>query len=310
MRSGHYVAYVQRGLSVSDSPQLQALLRKHGMAGPEPSSSASNSKAAPGKSTKKGPAAKAASSSSGKGSVAEKRKSAHGKQVNAVDKASNAEQADKLSGPQQPSGPALDKIASNCNRDSSAAAASSEATGAGLSVTSFNSKASAQAGSFAHTNGAVKPEQSIPEDWERSDSNSTDEPQTHTHPETASNPANGTDQQTSSTTAEASTLVPASHNPAEHANGAAEQPGSPTPDTSTGSDQASTSRHQSSLPPQQAGPTDEGPVSRKGRIGVKQESAQQEKRSWYYISDTQVKPVSEADVLSREAYILLYMRTA
>ena len=31
-------------------------------------------------------------------------------------------------------------------------------------------------------------------------------------------------------------------------------------------------------------------------------------RQWYYFSDTQVKPVDEAKVLSREAYILFYRR--
>ena len=65
MRSGHYVAYVQRGLNVSDSPHLLSLLQKHGMAAaPEANSSRSITSPAVGRAKKKGSAAKASSSSS------------------------------------------------------------------------------------------------------------------------------------------------------------------------------------------------------------------------------------------------------
>ncbi|KAL0037457.1 hypothetical protein WJX79_008841 [Trebouxia sp. C0005] len=65
-----------------------------------------------------------------------------------------------------------------------------------------------------------------------------------------------------------------------------------------------------SLSPKAADPNGRSAATKKGKICTKEDVSQQGKKAWYYISDTQVKPVTEADVLSREAYILLYMRTA
>lgn len=299
MRSGHYVAYVQRGLNVSDSPHLQSLLHKHGIGSPpindQPNSS---SNLASSKGKKKG-ATKA--SLPPKVGAAKKEDSASS---NATKQAAN--EAGRV--------PASAKRSSKAGSDS--AGPSSSASAAGESNDQQNSSDSTQrtgdatasdsVGSFKHTNGHAQPQHSIPQDWESSDNSSANEA-SHAASDIPAKQADGTNMQTN---AAQDASVSISDTAQElHEDLSAGQQGSSC-EESARSGEASTSQAQESAQLQIADPNGKSAATKKDKSCTKEDVDQQEKRAWYYISDTQVKAVTEADVLSREAYILLYMRTA
>ena len=255
MRSGHYVAYVQRGMDVSHSPHLQSLLQKHGLAaqsalGSQASSSVS---AAPGKKQEKGLGAKAA----------------------ATDSSSD-----------EPKGVAADNKATARDADTPAFDASTT-DDAGAVLDGHNPQGS----SMVHMNGKVAEQQRVPNDWEGNGTKSTDNSlvDSPSGPDMGcidggSQPSDTVTADTDATSAVASAvrLTSSSDGPAV---------GQPTPPAKEPDTAQVGSRHQ------KAAPT---------FAEDKKVTAQ---TSWFYISDTQVKMVSEADILSREAYILLYMRT-
>jgi len=305
MRSGHYVAYVQRGLNVSDSPHLQSLLHKHGI-GPPPNTDQPNSSSAraSSKGQRKGSAAKA--SSSPKMGAAKKEDSASGKHV--TTKAAN--EAGRVSASAKRSSKARSSSAGPSSSASAAEDSNDQQNSTHLSQSTGDATASDSVGGFDHTNGHAQPEHSIPQDWESSDNSSANEA-SQAASSIPAKQANGTHMQTNAAlAASVSTFdaVEAAQELHENLNGAGQQGSSS--EESARSGQAGTSQPQESAQLQAAGPIGRSAAMKKGKICTKEDVNQQDKRAWYYISDTQVKPVTEADVLSREAYILLYMRTA
>lgn len=262
MRSGHYVAYVQRGMGDAHSLPLQSLLHKHGLpaqASPKTSDS-SDVPPANGKKQKKGtgPKATAPGSSTDKGAAScsmpeeDTAASKHGKR--AVGNAGTC---------------TSDAVATN-----------------GVAEGLDDHKASSF--SAVHTNGQADQQQSVPDDWERGGSKSADKSQ----------------------------IDPQIPSPEV---GQADGGGQPTDTSPAASDAASAVGPAASLTPTKEGPVVGQPTtpakeSDTAQFGSRRDKAAAEdktglgQRSWFYISDTQVKAVSEADILGREAYILLYMR--
>ena len=295
MRSGHYVAYVQRGLNVSDSPHLLSLLQKHGMAAaPEANGSQSITSPAVGRAKKKGSAAKASSSSSLRGGSADKDRQFTGKQSNGFSvKDTPAMQADPATRP----GQKACEVASHRH----------EAIASDAAAQGNDADNSAEPQPPLRTNRTAESQEGVPNDWESCEGSSSDKSWT----ETVGKPVNAVQSHlSSSATEEASSSVQSvDHQPeAPQASVAVEQASKSAPDIGSSSGQASTTQQQSTPNPQKAQAADKDNRD-KHRLRSKDDT-QQAKRVWYYISDTQVKPVTEADVLSREAYILLYMRTA
>lgn len=260
MRSGHYVAYVQRGMEVLQSPHWQSLLQKHGLAAESAlCSQTSSTSAAPGRKQKKVSGAKAAAnvSSTGRGETA------------------------------KPSGAAHGKTATRHTARSDAAATGSAGAGPDDNSTEESS-------STLHVNGKADEHQSIPDDWERNGAESTDRSQLGT----ASGPAGPDSQPPDLVTADTVTADTV------------------TTDLDTASPVTlPNSLATSTNDPAVGQPTPPAKEPDTAQMGSRHEQAAAEdhqiagQRSWFYISDTQVKAVSEADILKREAYILLYMRT-
>ena len=247
MRSGHYVAYVQRGMDISQSPHLQSLLQKHGLA---PESALSNQATAVGKKQKKGPNAALAAPSADRGP--------RSKPSGAAD------------------GPAV-------ARQPTAASDAAATNGAGACLDEDKSQDS----STLHMNGKDDEQQSIPDDWDSNSTRSTGKPNLDapSGPDVVQPGCQPTDTVTAEIGA-ASAEASAESLTTSTDGSAVEQPTPPAKEPDT------------------------------AQLGSRHEKAAAEdkelagQRSWFYISDTQVKTVSEADILRREAYILLYMRTA
>lgn len=245
MRSGHYVAYVQRGLDVAQSPHLQSLLQKHGLA-PE---SAQSSQASSGVST-----------------------------------AINKKQKKGLAAPSADRGGTFKPSGAADGRQPKAASGAAATHGAGAGLEDEKSNAS----STVHMNGKAGKQQSVSDDWDSNGGRSADKSDLDSPSGSDVSQLGGGSQPTDTVTAEpdtasevasAETLTTSTDDPAG---------GQPTP------------------------PIKEPDIAQLGSRHVN--AAAQDKqlagqRSWFYISDTQVKTVSEADILRREAYILLYMRT-
>ena len=248
MRSGHYVAYVQRGMEVLHSQHWQSLLHKHGLAAESAlcTQASSSLSPAPGRKQKSAKAAATASS---------------------TDQGETA----------KPSGAADGKAAARQHTAHSDAAATSSA-GAGA-----DNKTTRGSSSTSHLNGKAEEQHSIPDDWESNGAKSTDESKLGSPPGSASNshPADlvTADLDTASAVTLPDSLATSTDDPAV---------GQPTPPAKEPDTAQMGSRHE------QAAAEDNKLAGQ---------------RSWFYISDTQVKAVSEADILKREAYILLYMRT-
>ena len=303
MRSGHYVAYVQRGLNVSDSPHLQSLLHKHGIGSPPITDQPNSSSALASSKSKKKGAAKA--SLPPKVGAAKKEDSASG---NATTKAAN--EAGRVSASAKRSS----KAGSGSAGPSSSASPAEESNDQQNSNDSLqptgDATASDSGGGFRHTNGHAQPEHSIPQDWESSDNSSANEA-SQAASDIPAKQANGTHMQTNAAlgaSVSTSDAVEAAQELHKNLNGAGQQGSSSEESARFG--EASTSQAQESAQLQAAGPNGKSAATKKDKNCTKEDVNQQEKRAWYYISDTQVKAVTEADVLSREAYILLYMRTA
>lgn len=303
MRSGHYVAYVQRGLSVSDSPHLQFLLHKHGIGSPPITNQLNSSSAlASSKGKKKGTAKAPLSVKVG---AAKKEDSASG---NATSKAANE------AGRASASGTKFNKAASGSAAPSFSASAAEESNdqqnSSDSSQPTGDATASDSVGGFKHTNGHAQPQHSILQDWESSDNSSANEA-SQAASDIPAKQADGTNMQTNAAqgalVSTSDTAEPAQQL-RENLSGAGQQGSSS--EESARSDEASTSQAQESAQLQTARLNGKSAATRNDKNCTKEDVNQQEKRAWYYISDTQVKAVTEADVLSREAYILLYMRTA
>ena len=249
MRSGHYVAYVQRGLDVAQSPHLQSLLQKHGLA-PE---SAQSSQASSGVSTainkkqKKGPKSALAAPSADRGGTFKPSGAADGRQPKAA-----------------------------------SGAAATHGAGAGLEDEKSN------ASSTVHMNGKAGKQQSVSDDWDSNGGRSADKSDLDSPSGSDVSQPGGGSQPTDTVTAEpdtasevasVETLTTSTDDPAG---------GQPTPPIKEPDTAQLGSRHVNA---------------------AAQDKQLAGQRSWFYISDTQVKTVSEADILRREAYILLYMRT-
>ena len=295
MRSGHYVAYVQRGLTVSESPHLQTLLHKHGIPSPSAavssatdatSSAPSQHSALPGKPAKKGKAQKTLSS--GANSVKSKDAQANGIAAQHSDESHISKGAFA-----QESGTPSARIQSESSKSESAA--SSAATeGSHASAAQDTSKpASSDADESTQSHNGVEASQhTIPDDWENSDSSATEDSQ-------ASTAAVKTAQQTNGVH---SNVPPSPSSSGQNATAHTHSASFHDSPQAAESSQSETEVEQALLP--DSSNTEEKVKNAAGS------NALQKQRTWYYISDKQVKPVTEADVLSREAYILLYMRTA
>ena len=275
MRSGHYVAYVQRGLSVSDSPRLQSLSHKHGIgAVPISASSDDSPLAVSGKGKAKASAAKAGTAGKGK--------SLSSKQANGqITTRTPAKQAEPAASNQIASKAQDSKMDPPPAADQFSQHDSSGLTGDALQ----------KGNDYKHTNGTAQPQQTVPEDWESSADSSSDEAdmQTSSIPD---HPANASEQP--------------ENEQVEQSTEAVEQVSSS--DVGTSFHQASAKQHQKTAHLQRAEGSHKSAA--KKLSNTQEDMKQQENRAWYYISDTQVKPVTEADVMCREAYILLYMRTS
>ncbi|KAL0036465.1 hypothetical protein WJX77_008836 [Trebouxia sp. C0004] len=297
MRSGHYVAYVQRGLNVSDSPHLQSLLHKHGIGSPPNTDQPDSGSALASSKGKNKGAAKA--SLPAKVGTARKEDLASG---NATTKAAIA--ASRVSASAKRSsearsasaGPSSSALPAEDSNDQQNSNDSSQSSGDAIAADSV--------GGFNHTNGHAQPEHTIPQDWESSDNSSANEA-SQAASSIPAKQANGTPMQTDAalgTPVSTSDTVEATQKLHENLR----RQGSSSEDSAR-SDEASTSQPRQM---QAAGPMGKSAATKQSKTYTKEGVDQQEKRAWYYISDTQVKPVTEAVVLSREAYILLYMRTA
>lgn len=247
MRSGHYVAYVQRGMDVSQSPDMRSLLQKHGLAPQSALSSQTSSSVSPAvrNKQKKGSKAALAAPRADRGATS------------------------KLSG-------AADSTAAA--RQSKAASGAAATNGAQAGLDGEKSQAS----STLHMNGKVDAQQSIPDDWDSTGTRSTD-----TSSPDVVQPDGGC-QPTHTASAEADTAFGVASAESLTTSTGGPAVGQPTP------------------PTKEPDTTQLGSRREKAATDDKQLAGQ---RSWFYISDTQVKTVSEADILRREAYILLYMRT-
>ena len=254
MRSGHYVAYVQRGMDVSQSPHLQSLLQKHGLAPASALGSQTSSSVSPavGKKQKKVSKAGLAAPSADRGAMS--------KLSSAADGTAAARQSTAASG-----------------------AAATNSAGAG------SDGEKSQASSTLHMNGKVGEQQSIPDDWDSTGTRSTDNSNlgTPSGPDDVVQPSVSR-QPTDTSSAEAGTAAAVASVGSLTTSTDGPALGQPTPSAKEPDTAQLRSRHENAA-------TDNKQLA--------------EQRSWFYISDTQVKAVSEADILRREAYILLYMRT-
>ena len=269
MRSGHYVAFVQRGMGLSNSPHLHSLLHKHGIAAePAPTSQASSdTPPPPHKKHRKAASTRPAS-------TAEDSKASEGKAGNA--------------GTHSPA----------------ALAAATSAPDTPISKAGVPASSSpVQPASTVHLNGKVGTKHGVPDDWESSDGGSTNESQTEASSGPATIEVDGGSRPTDAAPSNADAIAASSSaqthsstndSPALHSSACVSQ--------ATDSDESGTGLRQSIAKQQ---------PSRQEKVAASVVPAekQSEQRSWYYISDTQVKMVSEADILTREVYILLYMRT-
>jgi len=292
MRSGHYVAYVQRGLNVSDSPHLQSLLHKHGIGSPPITDQPNSSSAlAPSKGKKQGAAKASLSSKVASGNVT----------TNEAGRVSASAKRSSKAGSGS-AGPSSSASAAEESNDQHNSSDSSQRTG--------DATASDSVGGFKHTNGHAQPQHSILQDWESSDNSSANEA-SQAASDIPAKQADGTNMQTNAAqgalVSTSDTAEPAQQL-RENLSGAGQQGSSS--EESARSDEASTSQAQESAQLQTARLNGKSAATKNDKNCTKEDVNQQEKRAWYYISDTQVKAVTEADVLSREAYILLYMRIA
>ena len=297
MRSGHYVAYVQRGLDISDSPQLQSLLFKHGMTSASQRHDCSSAPPTPAAGRKKkGPAAKHASSSSLKQPQANPSIPCENSEENGVaTKSGAAEEEHPSSAPKQSDDGGSQDMTKRSDLASAGAAERSNAD---------SQQSSGDASTVERVNGAPQPVQGIPEDWESGDSPSPDKPDCSALP---AEHTNGISQaptpaaKQSCTPSQAASHFAGKYN--AEMNGAGSQ-------QSTSPVHARAGHDGRSIEPQEPATDCNSALNRKDRQPLKDDMRGVDKRVWYYVSDTQVKAVTEADVLSREAYILLYMRTA
>ena len=185
--------------------------------------------------------------------------------------------------------------------------AAAQGNNADLSKSSGSGSNSAEPQPPLRTNRTAESQEGVRNDWESCEGSSSDKSWT----ETVAKPVNGVQNHlSSSATEEASTSVQAVDHQSEapQASVAVEQASKSAPDIGSSSGQASTTQQQSTPNLQKAQASDKD--NRDTHRLRSKDDTQQAQRVWYYISDTQVKPGTEADVLSREAYILLYMRTA
>lgn len=251
MRSGHYEACVQRGLSLAGSPAVQALLRKHGIDFPSDATAAQTSSRPAGKPDK----------------AAAKSHKAAGSKSN-------------RSGVHEP-----------------AAKASSAAEGSAAAAGTDQSQPQNFSADAVHVDAGTNGEAGhVSEDWDTSDSSSTNESALsgnmmesgHANAPTAiSEPGQGKIVGSEETGLNDNTAQPASVEATQ---------------TNAGSDCVSEAGHahreaEDSLAVSQTTSNSGSPAAAMPR-------------TWYCISDSHVRAVTEADVLSREAYILLYMRVA
>lgn len=264
MRSGHYVAYVQRGMNDSHSTHLQSLLRKHGLVPQSPPASQDSSSASPahGKKQKKRSAAKAAAAAAG---------------------------SDKAAGSSSTSEAGASEHHMAVARDAATPAFDAVATN-GVAAEVDGNKA--QSSSTVHMNGQTDHQQIVPDNWESDNGKSADKSQRDS---SAGGPAVGQ----------------------VHGDSQPTDTGIAEPDTVSDVGPAATLTL-SSEGPVVGQPTPPAKEPDTAQVGSRQEAAASSlaehqsvpgQRSWFYISDSQVKTVSEADILKREAYILLYMRT-
>lgn len=228
MRSGHYEACVQRGLSLADSPAVQALLRKHGIAFPESADAASNNK------------------------LGEKHTKAAAKTINSA-------APHKVQAKAQPA-------VSSAN--------TAKGDKQGLAVNDVQPHAA--------TNGKAV---AVLEDWEGSDSSSASAPGSNQSPPAVASHKGPLPVESSES--EVDTRPLETEATAAQVSGESANPESPEKDQSGQDDQPSL----------------------EGKTGAGQEPEDMP-RTWYCISDAHVRVIPEADVLSREAYILMYMRIA
>ena len=256
MRSGHYVAYVQRGMQISQSPHVQALLQKHGLADAPPSSSQASSQTAAAPDRKKQQKAL-----SRKAAVA--------------------------------AGDANMKAAASLKIDKDVVSSSGTGSVALPAIEGACGGSTAHGLSSVRMNGKSQPQQAVPDDWESSDTRTADEPQADVPFGSAMADRDGSPAPPSTKLAAPSTDSAVVDQPASSACKAAD-----SALMTTDSQQAVASSCKSSQ-------TASAAVEDKQTADDKQTVP----RAWYYVSDTQVKMVSEADILMREAYILIYMRT-
>ena len=232
MRSGHYEACVQRGLSMAHSPAVLTLLRKHGIELPTEPGPASSNK--PGKKASK-----------------------------ATVKATAAEM----------------HLQAKSKKAAEAAKAAAKAN-----VASLQSSATAESEGGAGTSGSAAP---VPEAWDVNDSSSADVAESSQSSSTAV--AGQTDTQPESESSRGNSSDSA-------AAGKVTQPGQV--DSCAEGEKPDADENVSDDMTSERGPSDSG------------QDPANVPRTWYRISDAHVRAISEADVLSREAYILLYMRVA
>ena len=234
MRSGHYEACVQRGLSLADSPAVKDLLRKHGIAVSEDADAASS------------------------------------------DKPSNR--------PLKAAGK-TNKVVSAATRDAQAkaqAAVSSSDAGKEGKAQDVHSTAAADAQAHAITNGKGN---AVPEDWEGSDSSSARGFGSNQSPKIGDSHVGP---------------LPAESNESEV-------------DTALSETEATAAQVSAKCAATECFGTTQNEEDDKPVLESKTGASQVSKdlpRTWYCISDAHVRAISEADVLSREAYILMYMRVA
>ena len=336
MRSGHYEACVQRGLSLSDSPSLQALLRKHGVAVPEASpapDSSSTCSVKPGKRGSKAPAkapAKASAKTSAKASAAAAAPTAAAKagaQAGAAKEQTTSEPPAKAYDAQK--GDTTDRhTAQSSSKGSASTAAAAQADGERPddAMPGAARPDDAMPGAARPDDampGAARPDDAmpgaarpdgdtnghaatgVPEEWDASESSSAAACETT---QEVSHDAAGVLRHDSSDEGAADPEIQTADSASsradatsEHVHEEPQQPGSSTTDQ-TASGQAAWSSL-ASAPVQQ----ESGCAPAEGTSGPQDSSAP---RTWYCISDAHVRVIAESDVLSREAYILLYMRVA
>ena len=311
MRSGHYVAYVQRGLTASDSPQLQSLLHKHSILD-APAATGNSDEPPPalgkGKNSKTDLGQKASSAKASKALTNAKGK---GRQANAaaVKDASVSAACDAATAQQEKCDSAQAEMESSNYAASATPFPRATKSNHGDQPQLANKAANTESGSISitQTNGTADSHASVPDDWEHSDSSATDEPQPasalgkplqqtnglHVHKSAGNLDFQSVQSEQSSSAQHQTDSIPTSNDVTNAADKRTSLSNAAGNDAESNSQQA------------------QHPENSFVRAGVKATSdtpSLPDKRAWFYISDTQVKPVTEADVLSREAYILLYMR--